>query len=317
VQQLADFHHYSTFRPGPRTPVERLEERVIAMLLETKVGDDRRESSVCFELKHSSAVTQFARLLARRRGLPPELCAVGGLLHDIHVIVDGGYAEHAAKGAPIARAMVEEVGGFSESEIRDIESIVRHHSDKHLMSDDPFAEFGKDIDVLDCFLYPGAVEWYLANKPLVIFQHYLSRAARVWGELGVPPDPCFDLLADYDQPWLDTSMPADLTAAASDPAGEDPPCPPFLLLRERQGWSIHFRAEAWAQVADSDSERVRRLNSAAMQAFSAVNPGATPEAVIAWPAIGRVEPLDSATLASGRADELLGRPVSDVQGAVG
>lgn len=314
MQQLQAFHHYSSAHPGPRTPVERLEERVVEMLLETDVPDERRESSVCFELKHSSAVTQFARLLARRRGLPVEVCAAGGLLHDIYVIVDGNYGEHAAKGAPIACAMVEEVGGFSESQIRDIESIVRNHSDKHLGSDDPFAEFGKDVDVLDCFLYPGAFEWYLANKPLDIFRHYLSRAERVWGELGVPAEPGFALLDDYRRPWLDTSIAIDPDGAAPAPAAEDPSSPPFLLMREGEGWTAHFRAAAWARFTGAG--RIEpHLSAAAARALAAADPGAATDAVMVWPAIGRVEPLDAAALAAGRLDELLGSPAAEVERA--
>lgn len=286
------------------------------MLLETDVPDERRESSVCFELKHSAAVTQFARLLARRRGLPPELCAAGGLLHDIYVITDGVYGEHAAKGAPIACAMVEEVGGFSESEIRDIESIVRNHSDKHLRSDDPFAEFGKDIDVLDCFLYPGAFEWYLANKPLPIFSHYLSRATRVWAELGVPPDPGFALLADYERPWLDTTIRIDLSTARPSSVAAD--TPPFLLTRDSDQWNAHFRAAAWTSSASDTSDRVMpRLSAGAAQALAAIGPDASPRAVMAWPAIGRVEPLESVEIAAERLDELLGRSISEVPGEVG
>ena len=175
------------------------------MLLTSPVKDAQRDSSICFELKHSSAVTQFARLLAHKRELPVDVCAAGALLHDIYVITSGSYTDHAHRGVPIARAMLARVGGFSAVEIDEAERIVGHHSDKHIFSADPFVEFGKDVDVLDAFLYPGAFDWYLGNKPLPIFRHYLSRAAAVWTDLGLVPDSRFHLLDDYDGGWLAAS----------------------------------------------------------------------------------------------------------------
>lgn len=313
VQQLSSFHHYSSATPGIRTPVERLEEEVVSLLLETAVGDEQRESSICFELKHSSAVTQFARLVARRRNLPPELCAAGGLLHDIHVIVDGGYADHAHKGAPIARKMAEEVGGFDDSELLSLESIVYNHSDKHLDSADPFAEFGKDIDVLDAFLYPGAFEWYLANKPLPVFRYYLARASRVWRELGVPADPGFGLLDDYEQEaWLDSSLTlvgerADLPPVAT----ED--LPPFLLLEDGESRSVHFRRSSWRRATGLDDGNLERtVGAAGAQILPAL--GERPEGgAMIWPAIGKIEMLAPAT-AESRLSELLGERRAEVTG---
>jgi hypothetical protein len=310
MQRLRDFHHYSSVHPSSRTPVERLEERVVELLLDPGVPDDRRDSSTCFELKHSSAVTQFSRLLARRRALPVELCAVGGLLHDIYVIVDGSYAHHAEMGAPIARAMVEDVVGFSEAEIGDLESLVRHHSDKHLVSDDPFAEFGKDVDVLDCFLYPGAFEWYLANKPLPVFQHYLARAQCVWGELGVPSDPGFAVLDDYEAAWLDSSIridPADFS-----PSSAVDPGLPFLLLKEADGWRAHFRAASWKRVMGGRRQAERQLLTAAAEALVSLAGPEETSAAMVWPAIDRIELLPPARL-DARLIELLGRPAADFQ----
>jgi hypothetical protein len=303
MRELRPFHHYSSVRSGGRTPVELLEEQVVAMLLESPVEDESRDSSICFELKHSAAVTQFGRLLARRRGLPPELCAAGGLLHDIYVIVEGGYSDHAHRGAPIAREMVEAVGGFEESQILDLESIVYNHSDKHLNSDDPFAEFGKDIDVLDAFLYPGAFEWYLANKPLPVFRHYLTRARRVWAELEVPADSGFAVLDDYQPGWLDRSLPL-----ASDlrPGAVGASTPPFLLLHEQGGWTAHFRRSAWRAADGLKTDQVEpRVARAASSVLPQVQSMPAPCAAMIWPAIGAVERIEAPALAA-RLEELIG-----------
>jgi hypothetical protein len=287
MRPLLDFHHYSSAHAAPRRPIEALEERVVALLTNAPLPDAARDSSVCFELKHSSAVTQFSRLLAAHRGLPVDTCAAGGLLHDIYVITSGSYTDHAHRGAPIAVAMLEDVGGFAEDEIENAERIVRHHSDKHVWSDDPFAEFGKDVDVLDAFLYPGAFDWYLANKPLDVFQHYLARAARMWTELGVPFDARFHLLDDYGGGWLDASCPVQSVSAASGPTVAVPPC---LLVRDSAGWTAHFNERRWCAVAQTST--TGDAVSALASTVPLDGPGsADAMAYMLWPAIDRFEAL--------------------------
>ena len=103
MRQLVDFHHYNDRVPDAElTRVELLERRVVANLLKpTSLPDGERESSVAFELKHSSGALQFGRALARKRALNPGTAAAGMLLHDIYVIEEGKYKDHAALGAPI------------------------------------------------------------------------------------------------------------------------------------------------------------------------------------------------------------------------
>jgi putative nucleotidyltransferase with HDIG domain len=229
VRQLVDFHHYNyAASDSELTRVERLERRVIRVLLSpTALGDDERESSVAFELKHSSGTLQFARALARKRLLNPDSAAAGALLHDIYVIEEGKYKDHAALGAPIAREYMEQVGEFNEQEIVDAETLVANHSDKHVWSDDPYGEFGKDVDVLDCFLYPGAFEFYLIHKPYPVFFHYLKRAKHMWRDLNLPEEPIHTLLDEYEPgSWMPVSFSADglgSKAGAGDPREAPPP----------------------------------------------------------------------------------------------
>ncbi len=202
MRELVDFHHFRAGEIPAEDRVARCELWVVKTLLESELDDERRESSIAFELKHHHSVGQFARVLARKRELPVDSCTVGALLHDIYVIEEGKYADHAHLGAPLALAAMDAVGGFSTEEKVAVERLVYHHSDKHVWSDDPFAEFGKDVDVLDCFLYPGAFGFYLRHKPLPVFAHYLRRAIHVWEELGIPADPSFRILDDYGPGWL-------------------------------------------------------------------------------------------------------------------
>lgn len=97
----------------------------------------------------------------------------------------------------MARSMLVSVGGFDDADIEVVERVVVNHSDKHLWSDDSYAEFGKDVDVLDCLLYPDSIDEYLLVKPLASVRHYLRRAQDVWRELGIPVPRAFLQLDEY------------------------------------------------------------------------------------------------------------------------
>jgi len=203
---LGPYHHFKENLISPQDRVSKVERLVIDLLLKSPIPDSERESSIAFELKHHSNVTQFARLLSRKRGLPQDVCAVGAALHDIYVIKHGGYQDHAHRGFTIALEILNSIGGFSSVEIDEIGRIIYYHSDKHIWTDDPFQEFGKDVDVLDCFLYPGGFRYYLGYKPLSSFVHYLNRAKIVWQQLGIPDEPEFSLLENYGPHWFDTTI---------------------------------------------------------------------------------------------------------------
>jgi len=203
LKEVEVYHHFKKECIEPDDRVARCERYIIDLLLQTSLPDSERDSSIAWELKHQASVVQFARILALKRGLPIDICAIGALLHDIHSIVQGRYSKHAHLGTPIAQNILSEVGTFTKKEINQIMHIIRNHSDKHVWSDDPFQEFGKDVDVLDCFLYKGAFNFYLKHKPLQIFKEYLKRARLVWRELGLPLDPRFNLLIDYKAQWFE------------------------------------------------------------------------------------------------------------------
>lgn len=235
MREITDFHHFreDELKDGDR--VARCERWVVQTLIESPLGDEGRESSIAFELKHHHSVAQFARVLARKREMPLDPCTVGALLHDVYVIVEGRYADHAHQGTPIALGVMDEIGGFSGEEKDMVERIVYFHSDKHEWTDDPFVEFGKDADVLDCFLYPGAFGFYLRHKPLGVFAHYLRRADLVWSELGLPKDPRFAILDGYEEGWLGANarmLPRDRSAAAVAGLLSGPP---FFLRADGDG----------------------------------------------------------------------------------
>lgn len=61
TNKLKGFHHY---KGNNLTRFEKVERKVIELILSSKVPDSQREDSIIFELKHASGCTQIARILA-------------------------------------------------------------------------------------------------------------------------------------------------------------------------------------------------------------------------------------------------------------
>ena len=184
----ADFHHYKGKTLGRS---EKIERQVVQTLLDSKLSDSERESSVVWELKHSSGCVQVGRILAQKRNLDVEIAEIACVLHDIYVIVEGKYGDHAKKGAVLAREILEKTAEFSSEEIEQIVASVGGHSDKHLYSDNPYVELVKDVDVFDCSLYKNSGSYYRIHKPADVVAHYEKRVKKVRAELGLPEEPVF------------------------------------------------------------------------------------------------------------------------------
>jgi hypothetical protein len=265
MKPLKEYHHFREELIDPNDRLAKCERYIINLLLHSNLPDSERESSIYWELKHQASTLQFAKILACKRGLPEDICAIGLILHDVYSIVHGKYKNHAYLGTSIAMEILHEIGDFSEEELDHISRVIRHHSDKDVWSNDPFQEIGKDVDVLDCFLYEGAFDYYLGNKPLSIFKEYLSRAKNVWNELGLPKDPRFDLLDDYELPWfqhLQTfkhELMKDILAILLDLSAyrkESDLCPPpFCILVEGDASRFYANQQTWTKYARNLSSK--------------------------------------------------------------
>lgn len=179
---------YTHFKGNDITRAELVERTVVEIIQKSKMPDEDRVWSKVFELKHSSAVTQIGRILAQKRGLNSELAAIMCAMHDIYVFTTGRATDHAHKGAPIARKILEKTKKFNEKEIKLITSAIYNHSDKHIVSKNPYVELVKDADVLDCGLYEGVHDAYLYEKSLANCKKYFARIRAVRKELGLPKD---------------------------------------------------------------------------------------------------------------------------------
>lgn len=107
-----------------------------------------RKDKIPAALEHLYGVSLAATILAKKRGLDPELAAIAGMFHDIHAYKSGSYDDHAHKGAEMVKSMLEELGLTTTEENDLICSAIYHHDDK-LIIDAPFDELLKDADVID------------------------------------------------------------------------------------------------------------------------------------------------------------------------
>ena len=87
-------------------------------------------------------------MIAKKRGLDPELLAMAAMLHDMHAYKSGSYDDHAHKGAELARDILGELKLTDDNETDQICSAIYHHDDK-LVTDSPMDEALKDADVID------------------------------------------------------------------------------------------------------------------------------------------------------------------------
>lgn len=180
---MARFHHY---KGDSLSRSEKVERKVVQLLLDSKIPDSERESSLVWEIKHTSGCIQVARILAQKRKLDLEIAETAAALHDISVIQTGNYKDHGVLGAKIAEKILDETGGFTEKEKKTISDAVRHHSEKDVVdSGKPYVELIKDADAFDCSLYKGAEEEYRQSKPAPVFEKYVERVRKVRKELGL------------------------------------------------------------------------------------------------------------------------------------
>ena len=105
---------------------------------------DKRTSAIA----HPYGVSLAATMIAKKRGLDPEIATMAAMLHDLHAYKTGSYDDHAHLGADLAREILGELKLTDEAETGMICSAIYHHNDK-LVTDSPMDEVLKDADVID------------------------------------------------------------------------------------------------------------------------------------------------------------------------
>ena len=104
---------------------------------------DKRTSAVA----HLYGVSLATTIIAKKRGLNPEIVSMAAMLHDLQAYKTESYDDHAHKGADLAREILNELKLTDEEETDIICSAIYHHDDK-LTVDGPMDELLKDADVI-------------------------------------------------------------------------------------------------------------------------------------------------------------------------
>lgn len=126
--------------------IEKVREVVDGILLSITDNEERRCAYV-----HLYGVAQASALIAWKRKENVELSIIAAMLHDIYSYKNEP-ADHAHKGAALAKGILVELKIFSCEEIELICSAIYHHSDKGSIHKS-FAEILKDADVMQHILY--------------------------------------------------------------------------------------------------------------------------------------------------------------------
>ena len=98
-------------------------------------------------IAHLYGVSLAATMLAKKRGLDPELASMSAMLHDLHAYKSGSYEDHAQRGAELAREILGTLKLTTAEETETICSAIFHHDDKQVV-DGPMDELLKDADVI-------------------------------------------------------------------------------------------------------------------------------------------------------------------------
>ncbi len=128
-----------------RRSMSRLKElrKYVDSEINKMVDVDKRTSAIA----HLYGVSLAATMIAKKRGMDPEIASMAAMLHDLHAYKTGSYDDHAHKGAELAREILGELKLTDEAETEMICSAIYHHDDK-LVVDGPMDEVLKDADVI-------------------------------------------------------------------------------------------------------------------------------------------------------------------------
>jgi uncharacterized protein len=138
---------------------------------------------------HLYGVSDTCTILALKRSLDAELCAVMGMLHDIWNYQFGENPEHANLGVVEARKILQRLGSFSPVEVDTICTAISLHSDKQSINGE-IAELLKDADAFHHFLYNPAMYVEAVQNPADTRKKsgHILHLKSVFSELGIKLD---------------------------------------------------------------------------------------------------------------------------------
>lgn len=167
--------------------VRRL-NRILSMLFsEMKaLSDEDRDLPIRWSVMHMYTSSQIAKILALKRGIDPELAGIAAALHDIGVVKTKKRENHAEAAERYVYEIIERYnsthrGSLPQITKKETELIVNaivQHSQKEIISDNPFVEILKDVDSLDRYLHGVKTEG-----------PHRERCTKVLKEIGIKEEP--------------------------------------------------------------------------------------------------------------------------------
>ena len=120
--------------------MSRLKElrKYVDKVLNKMDDEDKRISAAA----HLYGVSLAATMIAKKRGLDPEIASMAAMLHDLYAYKSGSYDDHAHKGAELARKILGKFELMDEAETEIICSAIYHHDDSEEFPDSCYMEPG-------------------------------------------------------------------------------------------------------------------------------------------------------------------------------
>ena len=133
--------------PQPHKPRLSLVLHSMGMLLvEQKQINIERDRDLDWEYDHLNECVHYAKMLALRRKLDPDIAASAVAVQNIGRITSGKSEGHAEAGYELSKKLFFALGCFTLIEVERLATSVRNHSRKDKV-DSPLDELAKDVDV--------------------------------------------------------------------------------------------------------------------------------------------------------------------------
>ena len=142
------------------------------LIMNEQVKNVERDRELDYEYDHIREAVKYAKTLALKRKVDPDLAGTVAAIQNIGSIVTGRNEDHAQAGYYPAKGLLQKLGCFSDREIEQIATAVRNHSRK-AEKDAPLDELAKDADI-----YARYCQGHEFTRP-----HDLARLSRLRAEL--------------------------------------------------------------------------------------------------------------------------------------
>lgn len=117
------------------------------LLVEQQNGSNlERDRDLDWEYEHMNDSVKYAKMLALRRKIDPDLAACAVAAQNIGRITTGRTDGHAESGYERSRHLFLALGCFTPAEVEKLAAAVRSHSHKDRL-DSPLDELAKDVDI--------------------------------------------------------------------------------------------------------------------------------------------------------------------------